>query len=231
MDNNQANFPKLTIIIVAGIIILSLSVLAAFRYSQKQSGNIILPGGVTYLGPSPTVNPSPTIAQPPTAPIRFTAETNTTWNTYLGKIYPYSFSYPSSLPLVVFPNDSMDSVAIAWGNIPPQQNILLNVEQVDKRDPSYGLKPKIEYVENWYKFFSGLKGVAKIEKFTNSSGLKGYKAYYLNYANTSPNIDIFFEIPQEPKLMIHVANGILDPSIFERLINSLKWIPATPIKK
>jgi len=144
-----------------------------------------------------------------TSQIRFTANENTEWKTFNGKYYPFSFSYPSTLPLVVFINDTKDTVAISFGNIPPQQNILLNLEFLDQHDPKYLKKPKIEYVKDWYKFFSGLKGVAKVEAFTNTSGLKGYKAYYINYANSTPNVDVFFEVPNSPHLMIHMANGIL----------------------
>lgn len=217
-------FLKLAIATLVGMLILGGAVYAAYRYSQRQSSQIVLPGGVTYLGPSPKAD----ITQPPTAPLRFTASSDVNWKTFSGKIYPYSFSYPETLPLVVFPDDPTDSVAIAWGNIPPQVNILLNMEFIDQRDPKFVSQPKIEYVKNWYKFFSGLKGVAKVESFTNAQGLKGYKASYLNWADQAPNLDVFFEIPGNKTTMIHLANGILDPNIFDRLIHSLKWSPKTP---
>ena len=224
-DNNQEqredqDFAKLALATLAGVLILGGAVYAAYRYSQKQAGNIVLPGGVTYLGPSP--NPPAGGTQPPTAPLRFTAASNVDWKVYTGKIYPYTISYPSTLPLVIFPDDPMDSVALSWGNIPPQQNILLNMESIGKRDPSYTGKPKIEFVKNWYKYFSGLKGVSKAEPFTNTQGLKGYKASYLNWANQAPNVDVFFETPDE-SVMINLANGILDSNIFDRIIDSVKW--------
>lgn len=216
------NFTKLAIATIAAVVILGGAVFATYRYSQKQMGNIVLPGGVTYLGASPT-----TPVQPSTAPLRFTAASTVSWNIQTGNIYPHSFSYPSTLPLVFFPGDASDSVAIAWGNIPPQLNILLNMEFIDKRDEEYIGKPKIEFVRNWYKYFSGLKGVARVEPFTNTNGLKGYKASYINYADTSPNTDVFFEVPGSDSILIHMANGILDPVIFDRIIDSLKWTPPT----
>lgn len=223
---DQPDFAKLAIATIIGVLILGGSVYAAYRYSQRQGSGIVLPGGVTYLGPSPKAD----ITQPPTAPVRFTTASNVDWKVFAGKTYPYSFSYPSTLPLVIFPNDPTDSVAIAWGNIPPQQNLLLNLEFIDKRDPKLVGLPKIEYVKNWYKFFSGLRGVAKVEPFTNTSGLKGYKASYLNWANQAPNVDVFFEIPANSTTLIHLANGILDPNIFDRILDSLKWNPVTPTK-
>ncbi|MBM3283992.1 hypothetical protein FJY90_07180 [Candidatus Gottesmanbacteria bacterium] len=225
-ENQQSDFTKLAVATILGILILGAAVYAAYRYSQSQAGNIILPGGVTYLGPSPQA----TGVQPPTAPQRFTAASDVAWNTYSSKQYPYSFSYPSTLPLVVFPGDILDSVAIAWGNIPPQTNLLINMEFIDKRDASYLPKAKIEYVKNWYKFFSGLKGVAKVEPFTNTNGLRGYKASYVNYAGTAPNTDVFFEVPGQPKYLIHMANGILDPVIFDRIVDSLKWTTPSSTK-
>lgn len=222
---DQPDFTKLAIATIVGVLLLGGAVYAAYRYSQRQKGDIVLPGGITYLGPSPKSE-----AQPSTAPLRFTAASDVSWKTHSGTIYNYSFSYPSTLPLVVFTSDPNDSVGISWGNIPPQQNLLLNIEIIKDRDPKYINQPKIEFVKNWYKFFSGLKGVAKVEPFTNTNALRGYKASYTNYANTSPNVDVFFEVPGNPNIMIHLANGILDPVIFDRILDSLKWTAPTSNK-
>ena len=227
-DLDSPDFVKLAVATIGGVLLIGATVYGAYRYSQSQSNNIVLPGGVTYLGPSPKTDNPGTDKQPPTAPLRFTAPSNDTWKTQSGKVYPYSFSYPSSLPLVVFPNDPIDSIAIQWGNIPPQQNILMNIEFIDKRDPTAVNKPKYEFVKNWYKFFSGLKGVSKVQPFTNTAGMKGYKATYINWADQTPNVDVFFEVPKENNIMIHVANGILEPATFDRILDTIKW---TPLKK
>lgn len=215
---SSADIGKIASIIIAGMIIIAGAIFVAYRYSQKQAGNIVLPAGVTYLGPSPTV-----AIQPTTPPPKFTADSSVTWNIQKGVIYPYSFSFPSTLTLVIFTGDKTDSVAIVWDDIPPQLNILLNMELIESRDSKLINQPKIEYVKNWWKFFSGLKGVASVIPFTNSNGIKGFKAQYLNNANIAPNLDVFFEVPDNPKVMIHMANGILDASIFDRMIDSLKW--------
>lgn len=222
-QHEQPNFAVMGIATVIGIVVLGLSVYAAYRYSQTRGSGLVFPGGVTYLGPSPTPTLSPN--QPPTAPLRFTAGPDVSWLTYNGKLYPYSFSYPSTLTLVVFPGDMADSVAIAWGNLPPQQNILVNMEFIDQRDSSIVGKPKIEFVRSWYKYFSGLKGLGKIVPFTNINGVKGFKASYINYAGDSPNVDVFFDVAEDKNKMIHLANGILDPTIFDRIIDSVKWNP------
>lgn len=222
MDKEDHNIIKIAVFASFGILLISGTIYVSFLYSKKQSNDIILPGGVTYLGPSEKKNELSSQPSTPT-PVRFTALSTENWKSLGGKIYPYSFSYPSSLPLVVFPDDTTDSVAIAWNNIPPQINILLNMEFINKRDPKSLQQSKIEYVKNWYRFFSGLKGLSKIDQFTNMNGLKGYKAVYINTLNQTPNVDVFFEVPKNPDKLIHLANGVLDPGLFDRMVDSVRW--------
>ena len=59
-------------------------------------------------------------------------------------------------------------------------------------------------------------------EFTNSNGIRGYRAKYLNSANQAPNDDVFFEVP-EPHFIIHVASGVLDAAVFDKLIDSVAW--------
>lgn len=219
----QQNFTKLAIVTIAGVLILLGAIYAAYRYSQSKTGDIVLPGGVTYLGPSPT--PS---SQPTSPPLKFTADSTVTYNSKTGANHPYSFAHPSTLPLVVFTRDLSDSVAIDWGGIPPQQNVLFNVELIEKRDPKYLDRPKEEYIRNWFKFFPGLKGMASIQAFTNTNGLRGFKAQYINQANQTPNVDVFFEVPGRKDIMLHLANGILDYTIFDRIVDSVKWNVPSP---
>ncbi len=212
---------KTAVICFSALILLSGALAISYKYSQKQSSNIILPGGVTYLGPS--VTGEPTIPPTPTSMPKFTADKDVKWKIQSGKIYPYSFAYPSTLVLVVFPNDINDSIAISFNDRPAQQNVLINMEFIDKRDPKLISEAKLDYVKNYYKFFSGLKGVQNVEVFTNSTGLKGYRAVYINTANQTPNTDVFLEIPGDPTKMIHMANGDLEPAIFDKIADSMRW--------
>ncbi len=218
---HKKNSAILFIAVIAGVILACIALFITYRFSLQSSSNIILPNGTTYLGPSPKTEEK----QPsPVSPlVKFTVDTAVDWKPQKGKIYPFSFSYPSTLPLVVFTDDATDSVAIAWGNIPPQNNLLLNMEFIDKRDPKLVKETKLDYVKNWYKFFSGLKGVANVIPFTNTNGMKGYKASYINTADSTPNVDVFFEIPNQPTLMLHMANGILETNLFDRIVDSVKW--------
>jgi hypothetical protein len=159
---------------------------------------------------------------PPTAPLRFTASADTPWKEHEGLVYNYTLSYPETLPIVVFPNDPSDAVALEWGNIPAENNILLNVEDINNQAPEYVGNVQ-GFVENWWRFFSGLKGVASVDKFTNTQGLTGYKAIYINTSDQSPNVDVFFEIPGNPSKVIHMANGVLDPVIFNRMVDNINY--------
>lgn len=197
-------------------------------------GSIILAGimGVVFLqsktaqrqntstvAPSEAASASSSVSSIP----RFTASPGAVWKQFTGTVYPYTFSYPEPLELVVFPNDPSDSVAIIWANIPAQQNILINIELIEKRDPALVTQPKIEYVRNWYKFFPGLKNVASVEAFTTTHGMKGYTAKYINLAGDTPNTDVFFEIPGRNDIMIHAANGVLEDTLFTRILDTVRW--------
>lgn len=221
----QPDFGKIILFTLLGLLILGGVTLAGIRFSKKEKGQLTLPQG-TYLGPSPGAA-APT-GQPPTAPLTFTTDPGTAWVSFKGKILPYTFSHPKTLPLSTFPNDESDSVGIVWGNIAPEKNILLNLELIEKRDPVFIKRPKEEYVRNWHKYFSGLKDIASLTTFENSNGLKGYRARFVNTANQTPNVDVFFEVPQRDDLMIHLANGVLDPTIFDRIVDSLNILPPSP---
>mgnify|MGYP001572977386 CR=1 FL=1 len=200
---------KNTALLAVGIsIVLILLVILNHNLAFGKTSTIILPAGGTYLGPTDTTTPAPTEA----------------FVTIRGRIYPYFFQAPTSLKLVTFPKDTYDIYAIAFDNQPPENNVLIGVDDLRKSDAlkKYISVSKRKYVENWWKQFGGLKGVASIVEFTNSNGLKGYRAKFLNSANQSPNEDIFFEV-KEPWFVIHLASGVLERSVFESLVNSVGW--------
>lgn len=211
---------KIILGLTLGVIILGMVVYAGYLYAKKYGTKITLPGGQTYLGQE--APESTDLANPPTAPLRFTAEPEVPWTELKGKTYPYTFEYPETLSLGVFPNDPNDSVAIIWGNIPPERNIFLNIENVSSRNPAY-VGNLESFARNWWQFFSGLSGLRSIESFTSAYGLTGYRAVYTNTVGQSPNIDVFFAIPNNSNKVIHLANGILDPAIFERIVASLRY--------
>lgn len=198
---------KVLVVAVAAFLILTAAAVAAYRYSASRPGSLVIPGGVTYLGPTPTQ-----------------AQGGAAWVEQKGKIFPYSFSYPSSLSLGVFPDDPFDAVTIFWGNTNPQENLLLRIEDLNKipNMKNYVGKSKKSYVENWWKQYNW-KGVASVSEFTNSKGLKGYRAKYTDAGGTSPHDNIFFEIPGRPELVIWMSGKLLEQSIFDRIVDSVTW--------
>jgi hypothetical protein len=154
----------------------------------------------------------------------FTVASDTPWVEVKGNIYPYSFQSPATLALTAIPNNAYDIYAIIWKGMPPDQNVLMGVDNLknDATKSHYMNEPKMNYVREWYKQF-GLKGVSSIDTFINSKGLKGYKAKYFDKSGATPNTDVFFEISNHPEYIIHFASGILAPEVFEKMIDSVGW--------
>lgn len=236
MENETPDLPafKNTGILAAGISIVIIA-LIVLQHNLSFKGTIVLPAGGTYLGPSDTTAPVPTA--PPAQPTaagnnnqtaapaaeKFTVPKNATWVSVSGRIYPYSFQAPKALSLVTLPNDKFDIYAISWNNVPPDQNVLIGVDDLNRSDnlKQYINVSKRGYVENWWKQF-GLTGVSSITEFTNSNNLKGYRAKYTTASGLSPNDDVFFETPN-PAYVIHLASGVLDTSVFNLIIDSVSW--------
>lgn len=208
-------------IVVAGVVVvLLLSIVIWHTWTTSRAGKLVLHSGYTYIGPTPTTGPT----APTTAGGKFTVPSDAPWKTVSGSIYQYSFQAPEALNLVRFPNDPYDIYAIAWNNQSPESNVLIGVDNLAKNEKfkEYVSQPKISYVENWWRQF-GLTGVASITPFTNKMGMKGYKAKYTVGNNPAPTDDIFFEVPKKKELVIHLANGVLDQAVFDRIVDTLSW--------
>jgi hypothetical protein len=203
-------------IAVAGVIITGVLTLAVF-FHYKQ---------ISDFSKKTEKPPTPTPAQSVSAgnSNEFTAASDTPWVEVKGNIYPYSFQAPATLALTAIPDNPYDIYAILWKGMPADQNVLMGVDDL-KNNPAkshYISEPKMNYVREWYKQF-GLKGVSSIDTFTDSKGLKGYKAKYFNGAGETPNTDVFFEIPNHPEYVIHFASGVLSKDVFEKMIDSVSW--------
>ncbi len=186
-------------------------VIRQYRQISGRSGTIIIPAGNTYLGPSNTAAPQPTA-------------NDSVWYTVQGHIYPYTFSAPPNIALTTFPNDPYDMYALAGND--SSSNVLIGLDNLEKNTSrsQYITQQKTVYINQWWKQFGGLTGVKSIEPFTNRNGLKGYKVKFLNSAGQSPNLDVFFEVPDHPEYVIHLSNGILDPVVFTKIIDSVGWV-------
>lgn len=210
------NEKKILLVALSIFLILSAASYASYRYAKERTGAVVLPGGITYLGPSP----SPSSVSAANNSSTITVPVGTAWSVYQGKIFPYSFSYPNNLALGVFPNDPFDSVTIFWGNTNPQSNLLLRVENLNKISGAakYVNEPKINYVQNWWRGYS-FSGMGKITQFTNSQGLAGFRARF----EGATFDDIFFEVPNRPELILWMSGKLLDQVTFDRIVESVAW--------
>ena len=208
---------------VAGIItlVLTLLVVVVWQNAAKRSGTIVLPGGITYLGPSEAQKANAAAQTAPLPGGKIPVPASDEWVIGKGKIFPYAFSIPASLSLGFFPNDPTDSVTIFYANTNAQTNLFFRVESLQGATRS---KPKIDYAQNWWRNYSGVwKGVESVVRFTNKQGLVGYRARYLNLDALVPFDHVFFEIPGRPELIIWMSGSLFDQSVFDRMVDSVSW--------
>ena len=62
--NRNPDLTKSALLILFGIVIFAGVLYASYRYSMTKNSDVILPGGVTYLGPSPTAGETKPTAFP-----------------------------------------------------------------------------------------------------------------------------------------------------------------------
>lgn len=209
---------KVIIVAIGITAVLTSLVVWTWMDAAGKTGTIVIPAGNTYLGPN---TPMPQNTVQPSNGGEFTTSPETPWHEIRGAKYPYVMSVPTTLALIQPAGDNpYDLYEISWGSYDPASTVLVGVDyKVDQKEA------KIDYVRRWWTQFSGLKGTASIDPFTNSKGLKGYKAKYINSAGETPNLDVFFEVPEHPELIIHLANGILNPAVFDKIVDSVRWSP------
>ncbi|MEK7141299.1 MAG: hypothetical protein AAB800_02000, partial [Patescibacteria group bacterium] len=194
---------------------------------------VVLPGGITYLGPSPTESQKSKVESQKSAqdnkattdPMRFTAGPDVVWTSVKSIKYGYTFSVPETLTLEPFLTDEFDAYAITWNNVPKEANVLIGVENLssDEKKAVFVQKSKKDYIEIFWSKQYNLTGVKSIEPFTNTKGLKGYKVKFQTKDGVSPFDDVFLEVPTKPNLLIHLSHAILDPSVFEKIVDSVSW--------
>jgi hypothetical protein len=214
--------------IVGGMVVLLLvGIFAWHQWTLVRDAKVVLHSGYTYTGPTPTPGQAATNNAG-----KFTVPQDAPWTTINGVKYPYSFEAPSALTLVRLPNDQYDIYAISWNGQTPESNVLIGVDNLTRTPQlkEYVSQPKISYVENWWKQFGALSGVASITPFTNKNGMKGYRARYKIGGNPAPTEDVFFEVTKKPEVVIHLSNGVLSEEVFSKILDTLNWGGTTATK-
>lgn len=205
------------------ILVVFLLVIGGVYYfvSSKNKGQQVFPAGVNYLSPKGEEAKKPVLLYD----FAKLAESSD-WVTYKGKLFSYSFQHPKVLTPLSFPNDKSDAVTFKVNELPPEQSLLLTVETISLRDKNLVGKQE-EFVKNYWKYFSGLKGLSKIESVTNEKGMKGYKAKYVVKSNNAVTSDYyFFVVEGNDDILIHI--GDIFPTegkgVLNRMINSLEYL-------
>ena len=219
---NQYNDQMKTLVMAVVIsITLSAAIFLVHEWTKPRTGTVVLPGGITYLGPSPAMDsPSPKEDQPLTS---IPVDTGN-WKTFTGSVYPWTFSYPGSLNLGVFPGDPFDAVTIFWKDTNSQENVFFRVENLHtiKDAKDFIAKPKDAYANWWWKQYTW-RGVESVTKFTTKNGYQAYKAKYKDATGTVPYDHVFIEVPGKPELVIWFSSRLLSQAVFDKIVDSVKW--------
>ncbi len=213
-----------TLLPAVGIsIFLILIIGLAVTRAKSQKGTIVLPGGVTYLGPTPTPTPANGAKFDSVMGGQIPIPDSAQWVEQKGKLFPYSFAYPNTISLGVFPNDPYDSVTVFYNGTDAQGNLFFRIEDLTQlQKVSFITKPKIEYVNQWWKDYSW-SGVSSVTPFTNSKGLKGYRAKYIDSKGQTPYDHVFFEVPNNKNLLIWISGKLFSQTVFDKLVDSVSW--------
>jgi hypothetical protein len=200
---------------------LITGVYIAFSKAKTAKSAIVLPGGITYLGPTPTTSQPDTHFSALAARV-IPVPPNTPWAEYKGKQFPYTFSYPTSLALGVFPNDPYEGVTIFYGNLNAQENLFFRVDNLTVLNKKEYIGKPLEYASNWHKEYTWAD-VASVTAFTNSKGLKGYRAKYKDDKGNTPYDHVFFEVPANTNLVIWISGKLFEQAVFDQLVDSVSW--------
>lgn len=210
------------VIIPAAILsaILLVGVFFSYVSARQKTGTVVLPGGVTYLGPTPTVTQKSGDTSQTDGKIHVAQ--GVTWRERTGVSFPYAFMYPETLALGVFPDDLYDSVTVFYQNTDANANIFFRVENLTTLKKQQYIGKPMEYAAIWWKDYNW-EGVEKVSAFTNSAGLKGYRATYRDNLGKTPYDHVFFEVPEKPNLVIWISGRLFAPDVFDRIIQSVTW--------
>lgn len=242
VEEEAPDFTKIIIGLVIAVVVLGGIVYASYSLTQKKPGGQTFPAGFKQpTANTPGAQQGTTIAsvncgitQPNPDNVwayylkcdRFKTTTTTTWQPYVNKEFEFDLSLPSDLSTIDYTN----GMGVNYKEILAASNLLFSIDIASSRSGEFKDMKGDPYVKNWWRQYSGLTSLKSYEAITNQYNVKGHKAQYLNFANESPNIEVFFEFPNSPGDFVHFASGVIDNSVFDKIIDSFKWA-TTPKKK
>lgn len=232
----ETDIKKVGIGILVAAIILGIVVYGGYTFSQRRAGKQIFPAGFplgggdsggkrdVLLSEVNCESDTPQEINPWAYYIRcdpFTAAPNETWVTYTDPDYGFSISLPESLDVIPYGKD----LGVAYKELAPfaSSNLLYIIDLADIRSGEFVTMGLVEYANNYWQQYSGLTGIQSAESFTNVNGLRGMRAVYINSQGETPSTEVFFEFPDRPGNFVHLASGVLEPSVFDRIVDSFRF--------
>jgi len=209
--------PRALIPAVIVSIVLTIIVVVSYVAAARRQGTVVLPGGITYLGPTPTIQ-----QKPQQTAGKIPVPGNAQWTEREGTTFPYRMMVPQTLNLGVFPNDLYDAITVFYEGTDSNANIFFRIENlVTLKKKSYQGKLK-EYATDWWKDYTW-SGVSEVTPFTNSQGLTGYRAKYLDRDGNTPYEHVFFAVPNRNELIIWMSGKLFEQFVFDRIVDSVSW--------
>jgi len=221
METNYILKQKNSLAIASVVVLVIFIILVAGAYfwvSKKSKGQAVFPAGLNYMGPQ-----GQNLVPVPTVDLSQVGKSGS-WIQATGQVYKFKFIYPAELQVTAFINDPTDKMAWVTGIVPPQQNIVVNVESLTGVDEKY-IERIEDYVKNYWKKFSGLSGTKSVEPFKSQKGLEGYKVVYLDKSGNVANTNYFFAFPNDQTHLLHLINGMLPDNIFGQIVNGVEFLP------
>lgn len=220
-EDSSANNKSLAMLSIGILVVFLVLVFGMYKWVGGKKGGVVFPAGLNYTG-GETAN-----QQPATKPTLDFAKmmASAQWKSVESAKKQYKFDYPEGLNPLVFPGDANDSVTFDIADIPVQLNLMATAENISYYDSKLVGRQE-EFVNEYWKYFSGLQGVKSVEKFQNEKGLTGFKAVYVTKGGTDTKTNYFFIIPGQNDRVLHVTNifPLEGESLFLRILNTLEDI-------
>jgi len=219
---DQPEFGKVIVGFLVAVLVLGGIVYAGYTYSQKKGKDKVLPNGYPAdQGPgvidcSKPRDPAANVWEYYLKCDKIKAD-DAKWVEHTNDEYGFSLMVPDNINIEPYSN----GLGVPYKEIPGTSHLLYSVDLAASRSGEFGKMSGKEYVENYWRQYSGIAGVNYVEEIVNEQGLQGYKANY-KFANgqDSPNTEIFFELEDGSGDYVHFASGIFDEPVFDKIIGT-----------
>lgn len=218
---------KVILGMLGALVVIGLVVGGGYLYAKKQSGQQVFPSG--YQAPIPTDQIDCGQPKPSSAniwdyynkcdPIKLGPDSKMVPHT--DTKYNFTINIPDNIKLSTIGN----GYGITYKEIAPNINHLYLYDPASGRQGELATLTGEDYVRNYWRQYSGLTGVKILDKIINSNGLTAYKAVYVIGGKTEGNQEVFFETKAGSGDFIHFTRGIIDPAVYDSIINSFKFTP------